>query len=398
MLEQAPLSRLIMHMDMDAFFASVEQRDRPELRGKPVIVGAAPGSRGVVSTCSYEARRFGVHSAMPINEAYRRCPQGVYLPPDMARYAEASRKVMDILESFSPVVEPVSVDEAFVDLTGCTALLGEARSIGLKVKQTVKNEMNLTASVGIAPNRMAAKIASDLEKPDGLVIVPAEKLLDFLAPLDVGKLRGVGVKGKDSLYALGLRTVADVRKYDEDFLVRNLGDHFGHAIYRQVWGCSSARVERGAGRKSVSKEVTFQQDVTDADILRRTLLDLSRQVGKRLRRKGLKGRTATLKIRLKGFETYTRRKRLERPTDLDDDLFHAAWELYEASGFRNYAVRLIGLGLADFVEHEAEQLQLFPQDRPDPRKEQLAHALDRIEERFGEGSVKRAGMFRPRKK
>ncbi len=398
MAENSTTARLVMHMDMDAFFASVEQRDRPELLGKPVIVGAAPGSRGVVSTCSYEARRFGVHSAMPISEAYRRCPQGVYLPPDMSRYQEVSRQVMEVLGRFSPVVEPVSVDEAFVDLTGCTALWGEARHIGEKVKKTVETELRLTASVGIAPNRMAAKIASDLEKPDGLVIVAAEELLDFLAPLDVGKLRGVGAKGRDKLYSMGCRTVSDVRRCDETYLIRKLGEHFGRALFRQVWGRSSATVEQGVGRKSVSKEVTYQEDVTEEAILNRTLRDLSREVGRRLRKKGLKGHTATMKIRLKGFETHTRRKRLERPIDLDDEIFQAAWNLYEHCGFRHYAVRLIGLGVADLVTDEPEQLQLFPEDRPDPRREKLDRTLDSIEERFGLGSVHRAGSLKPKKK
>ena len=390
------MPRTIMHIDMDAFFAAIEQRDRPELAGKPVIVGALPGGRGVVSTCSYEARKFGVHSAMPISEAYRRCPNGIYLRPDFTRYVEASKNVMEILDQISPVVETVSIDEAYIDITGLQRLWGTPRQIGTRTKRMIREAIDLTASVGIGPNRLVAKIASDLEKPDGLTIVPPEQVLDFLAPLSVGRLRGVGKIMKQRLEELGIHTVEQLRQWSQSDLEKRLGDKSGTGLYNQARGIGSDRIGEHQGRKSISKEVTYGEDVTDQEVLRGTLLELAAGVGRIARREGKKGSVITVKIRLRGFETHTRQKRLPHPTCSDKNIFETGWSLYRESGYRGKSIRLIGLGISGWEDEAGRQLDLLAKD--DPKETQLYQAIDTLTERFGRGTIRPGGSQKKKPK
>lgn len=379
------MTRLIMHMDMDAFFAAIEQRDHPEYRGKPLIVGAAPGGRGVVSTCSYEARKFGIHSAMPISFAYKRCPQGVYLRPNIAHYAAVSEQVMAILDRISPLVEPVSIDEAFLDITGLEKLFGEPRQIGRLVKETIARELQLTASVGIGPNRLIAKLASDFEKPDGLTIVPPEGVEQWLAPLPVKRLRGVGPKGQQALHRLGIRTIGQLRAWPLPALAEHFGEKGATLLREQALGQASDAVGGCGERKSISKEVTFNEDLDDVATLRDVLLELAAAVGRQARAEEKCGRVVTLKIRLEGFETHTRQVALDRPAAGDRMIFREAWRLYEKSGFQGRKVRLIGVGLSGFENDESGQLPLtFAADR---RDEKIYAAVDRITEKFGRRTI-----------
>lgn len=390
MTANSPRPRLVMHVDMDAFFAAIEQLDDPSLDGKPVIVGAKPGGRGVVATCNYEARRFGLHSAMPISHAAKQCPQGVYLRPRMKRYATVSKEVMAALATISPVVEPVSVDEAFVDITGLSALFGDPPAIGRRAKRAVLDRTGLTCSVGIGPNRLIAKIASDHDKPDGLTIVAADQVDSFLGPLPVSSLRGVGrVLGK-KLSAAGVRTVSDLRRWEKERLARRFGATTGAMLHRQARGKGSDRVGHQGSRKSISKETTFNRDVRDEEKIRETLKAQSAKIGLMARRKGLQGRCIQIKIRLEGFETHTRSRTIREATNNDDTIFKTGWELFTKSGFASKPIRLIGIGISDWSSDN--QLELFP--RADRKKQDLLDTRDKIVERFGADVF----GFRPKKK
>lgn len=384
MTENRSAQRLVLHVDMDAFYAAIETRDNPVLRGKPVIVGALPGSRGVVSTCSYEARRFGIHSAMPVSEAYRRCPHGVYLRPDMRRYSTVSRQVMKALETISPTVEAVSVDEAFLDLTGLELLLGEPADIGRRTKEVVTHTTGLTCSVGIGPNRLIAKIASDHDKPDGLTIVPATEVLKFLTPLPVSCLRGVGRVLGDQLRRFGIRTVADLHAWSQEKLALHFGATMGRMLYRQARGMASDVVGERDHRKSISKETTFGEDVTDPLVVRDTLRTLAAGVGRSARRAGLAGRCIQIKVRLAGFETHTRSHTLESATDLNEQIFDEGWKLFEQSGYMGSRIRLIGVGLSHWTS--GNQLDLFSA-REDQKRRNLNEVKDLIVDRFGKKAL-----------
>lgn len=391
-----------MHVDMDAFFASVEQRDRPELRGRPVVVGALPGRRGVVATCSYEARAFGIRSAMPISEAYRRCPDAVYLRPDMGRYAAASEKVMACLAAISPVVEPVSIDEAYVDISGLERLFGPPEAIGRRAKDLIRQRLHLNASIGIGPNRLIAKLASEFGKPDGLkVVMPdqvLDQVLDFISPMPVSNLRGVGRQTLKILQGMGITTVAQLRLCPLERLQQRLGEKGGLHLYRQARGIASDRVGDEAERRSISKETTFNEDQSDEELLRGTLLRLASEVGRIARREGVKGRVVTLKLRLQGFETHSRQRRLEQPTNSDRQIFQTGWALYRNSGYAGRPVRLIGIGVSDWGEEAVQrQADLFaPQaEEEGGRETQLYETMDRIVERFGKGKL---GLGAPVKK
>ncbi|MEW8044567.1 MAG: DNA polymerase IV [Candidatus Sedimenticola endophacoides] len=311
------MDKWIMHLDMDAFFAAVEQRDHPEYRGRPLVVGARPGGRGVVSTCSYEARRYGIRSAMPISEACRRCPDAIYLRPDMARYTEASRRVMAVLDEVSPLVEQVSVDEAYLDISGLERLFGSPARIGRLTKRKVFEAVGLTCSVGIGPNRLIAKLASDYRKPDGITLVAPDAVQAFLDPMPVANLRGVGPATLGLLQRLGIRTVAQLRALPLELLQAHLGERGGSHLHAQARGRGSDRIEAAGQRQSVSKETTFGQDVTDIQVLKNCLRQLASDVGHTLRREGLWGRVATFKVRLPGFETHTRQRLLGEAVDSD---------------------------------------------------------------------------------
>ncbi len=378
---------------MDAFFAAIEQRDDPTLRGKPVVIGAQPGGRGVVATCSYEARKFGIRSAMPINEAHRRCPGAVYLRPDMQRYAAESRAIMQALENISPVVEPVSIDEAFIDITGLEKLLGTAKQIARTTKQRIFEAVRLTASVGIGPNRLIAKLASDYRKPDGITIVEPHQVLDFLGPMPIRNLRGIGDKTAERIERLGFHTVADLRRCPHESLTAHFGPKGADLLYNQSRGVGSDVVGDDGQRKSISRETTFSEDIRDQKVLHNVLLDLAADVGHQTRAEGLAGRVVTLKIRFTGFETHTRRQTLDNPTNHDKVIFRTAVELAKKRSFQNKAVRLIGVGLSGWNTDETQQMDLFDTEADGEKDKKLYATLDEIKNRWGKKSL-RLGMRR----
>ena len=383
------MHRTILHVDLDAFFAAVEQRDRPELRGRPVIVGGGgPNQRGVVSAASYEARTFGVHSAMPLREAGRLCPDGVFLPVDGAKYQAESRAVMTILRRFTPLVEPISIDEAFLDVTGSNALFGDGPTIARRIKNAVRDEVRLTASVGVASTKLVAKIASDLRKPDGLVVVAPGDEARFLAPLAIGRLWGVGEQTAHALGEYGVRTIGDLAALPPDLLVRRFGRH-GAALADRARGMDADRVV-GAGEtaKSVGHEHTFDADTNDPETIERTLLAMADGVAGRLRAAGLRAATVTVKIRDSTFRTVTRQRTLPEPTDLTEPIFRVALELARPE-FRGHRIRLVGVSASHFGE--TDQLALFASD--DPRRRRVVEAADAVRRRYGERAVTRARLI-----
>ena len=376
---------------MDAFFAAVEQRDRPELRGKPVIVGADPRGgrgRGVVSTASYEARRFGVGSAMPISEAWRRCPHGVYLHPDMDKYSRESERIMELFRRFTDLVEPVSIDEAFLDVTGSARALGTGAEIAVRLKQGIREETLLTASVGVAASKLVAKIASDMRKPDGLVVVPPGEEEAFLAPLPVRRLWGVGPKMEEALARLGVVTIGDLAALEPGRLERRLGTH-GHDLQRLARGEDDRDVfAEGAAARSLGQEHTYGRDTADPARLRATLLDLADGVAGRLRAHGLLARTVTLKYRDEDFHTTTHARTLPEGTDAGNALFRVASELF-AEVHRGKKVRLLGIYASHFGE-EKPQLALFDEPvAPSP----VDRARDAVAKRFGDEAITRASLL-----
>jgi DNA polymerase-4 len=381
----------ILHVDMDAFYASVEQRDRPELRGLPVIVGGV-GGRGVVSAASYEARRFGVHSAQPTATARRLCPHGVFLPVRMRRYAEVARQIRDVFFSFTPLVEPLSLDEAFLDVRGCVRLLGPAEEIARQIKERIRTETGLTASVGVAPNKFLAKLAGDLGKPDGLVVLPPERVGAFLAPLPVGRLWGVGARGEKRLHGLGVYTVGQLAALPERVLV----DYFG-ATGRHLWQLAHGRDDRvvvpDREAKSISTETTFAHDVGDREALRVCLLDLVDQLGGRLRHEGVRGRTLELKIRSSDFRTQTRAQALPEATAATDVLWQTAAALFERSLARELLpVRLLGVGVTRLTADAAVQRDLFD-GAVRERQGALDQAIDAIRGQFGTAAIRRGSLL-----
>ncbi|MDD5451246.1 MAG: DNA polymerase IV [Desulfovibrionales bacterium] len=384
------MPRTILHMDMDAFFAAVEQADNPALKGKPVIVGGA--KRGVVSTASYEARKYGVRSAMPIFEAKRRCPQGIFLPVRMERYQEISQKVMAVLEAVSPLVEQVSIDEAFVDLTGTERLHGDATQAARKIKERIYAEACLTCSTGIAPNKFLAKIASDLQKPDGLTIVP-EEVQSFLKDLSVGKLPGIGPKSEEALRGLGIRIVSDILSFPPGVLERKFGK-YGLRLVELAQGIDDSPVipcipaiGRPWPAKSMGSEDTLPEDTTDINILKKQLLSQAEEVGERLRRHGLKGSTITLKLKHSDFTLVTRSHSLKEATCATKILYDTAVMLLERYNLKT-PVRLIGLAVSNFGG--GQQYSLLPGLEKEMEKlERVDYAIDRIREKLGPGIIKR---------
>ena len=382
--------RTILHVDLDAFFAAVEQRDRPELRGKPVIVGGGgPNQRGVVSTASYEARVFGVRSAMPLREAGRRCPHGIFLPVDGRKYQAVSREVMAILRRFTPLVEPISIDEAFLDVTGSRQLFGDGPAIARAIKDAVRDEVGLTISVGVARTKLVAKIASDLEKPDGLVVVQPGDEAAFLAPLDISRLWGVGAKTAVALHEYGVRTMGDLAALPVDLLARRFGKH-GPTLADRARGIDADRVVgEGEAAKSVGHEHTFDVDTSDRETIERTLLAMADGVAGRLRSSGVRASTVTVKIRDSSFRTITRQRTLREPTDLTEPIFRTALELARPE-VRGLRIRLLGVSASHLGERE--QLGMFSDD--DPRRRRAIEAADRLRRRYGERAVTRARLLR----
>ena len=380
-------SRTILHVDLDAFFAAVEQRDRPELRGKPVIVGGGgPTDRGVVSAASYEARAFGVHSAMPLRNAGRLCPQGVFLPVDGAKYQAVSRDVMAILRRYTPLVEPISIDEAFLDVTGSRALFGDGEAIGRRIREDVRNELDLTVSVGVATTKLVAKIASDLRKPDALVVVAPGDEATFLAPLEITRLWGVGAKSAASLREYGVRTIGDLAALPDDLLVRRFGKH-GASIGQRARGVDADPVGGRDAAKSVGHEHTFDVDTSDREVIERTILGMAEGVAGRLRDSGVKAATVTVKIRDSSFRTITRQRTLSEPTDMTEPIFRAALELARPE-VRGLRIRLLGVSASGIGERD--QLALFAAD--DPKRRRVTEAADAVRHRFGERAITRARL------
>ncbi|MBI4833346.1 MAG: DNA polymerase IV [Planctomycetes bacterium] len=385
--------RYIVHVDMDAFFAAIEQRDNPSLRGKPVIVGSDPKGgkgRGVVSTCSYEARKFGIHSAMPISEAYRRCPTAIFLPVDMEKYSRVSGEIFKLLYEFTPVIEPVSIDEAFLDITESYKIFGTPLKTCALIKERIKKETGLTASLGMAPVKMVAKIASDLKKPDGFVEVKAGKVREFLNPLPIRKLWGLGEKSEIIFNRMGIKTIGQLARMDEEKLVEILGENGRHLLSLSK-GIDPREVVTEYETKSVSKEFTFDVDTLDKKKIEATLMLLCEGVSANLRAEGLKGRTITLKIRLEGFETYTRAATITEPTNFEDVIYQEIKTLYNKFETRGKRIRLLGVKVSHFGE-VGIQTNLF--EKPDRKKEELHKALDAIKKKFGDDAIHRATVIK----
>ena len=387
------MDRMVLHIDMDAFYASVEQLDHPELRGKPVIVGGS-SNRGVVSAASYEARKFGVRSAMPIFQAKRRCPQGIFVPVRMARYKEMSNQVMAILERYSPIVEQVSIDEAYLDITGLERLQGSPEGIARRIKEEIRRTTSLTCSIGIAPNKFLAKIASEACKPDGLTIIPTREAAGVAQRLPVEKVPGVGKKTVDRLAKLEVIRLADLLALPEAALLKAVGK-FAHTLVEFAKGMDDSPVVSHTDAKSISSEETFEENTNDFEVLRKELLLQAEEVGRRLRRNELKGSTVTLKLRRADFVRITRSISFSEPTDSTKILYGWALKLLEAVDLSE-KFRLIGIAVSTFARNQSAstQLNLFGgESRRDESWREVEKAMDSITERFGHKAIKRGSLI-----
>jgi nucleotidyltransferase/DNA polymerase involved in DNA repair len=388
-------NRQVVHVDMDAFYAAVEQLDHPEFRGRPVIVGADPKEgrgRGVVSTASYEARIFGVHSAMPISQAYRHCPHAIYLPVRMARYHEISERILAIFQRYTDIVEPLSIDEAFLDVHGSTMLFGSVEDIASRIKQDIRHEEHLIASVGVAPNKFLAKLASDLSKPNGFMVLQASDVEAFLRDLPVSRLWGVGKKTTQQMEALGLRTIGQVAQGSKSQLIRRFGG-LGSHIWRLAHGIDERPVTPHRLPKSIGAETTFAEDTGDAEILRRTLLALAEKVGQRLRADGYMARKVTLKYRDAEFVTRTRTHALAEPTAVAIDLYRVVLQLLNVVPNPGRKVRLLGVAASELTSVEQQQLPLFSEAIH--KRLRAERAEDAIKARFGPQAITRAALLNP---
>lgn len=378
--------RWILHIDMDAYFASIEQRDQPAYRNKPVIVGGL-SARGVVSTASYEARVYGIRSAMPMSEARRRCPNGIFLRPNMDKYAFVSDEIRHIFEAFSPLVEPLSMDEAFLDVTGMDYLYTDATDIARQIKARIKKELHLTASAGVAANKFLAKLASDLQKPDGLVTIHPGEEIALLAPMPVTKLWGVGHATATLLKKLGIATIEDFRRADSKILAHHLGLS-AVELSDLAWGRDSRPVIPDRDAKSIGNENTFEMDLRSMDEIKGVLLALSEKLGWRLRKAGLWGRTITLKVRFPSFRTITRSATLPSATSLDDKIYQTSCEMLQKIPLHE-GVRLLGITISKLGQGSG-QLSLFAEDNKiDERQEKIAAVMDKLKDKFGETIIKR---------
>ncbi|RKY17421.1 MAG: DNA polymerase IV [Planctomycetota bacterium] len=385
--------RTILHADMDAFYAAVEQRDDPKLRGRPVIVGGL-GRRGVVSTASYEARAFGVHSALPTERARALCPQGVFLRPRMSAYVEVSGQVRAVFDGFTDQVEPLSLDEAFLDVSGCRRLFGDGPAIAAAIRRGVAEATGLTVSVGVACNKFVAKVASDQNKPDGLTVVPAGAEAAFLAPLPTARLWGAGAVTQAKLAALGCLSIGDVQTLDPRRLASALGEGPGAQLVSLALGLDTRPLVCSSEPRSIGRESTFETDLVDQSACLDVLLALAEDVGRRLRYRGLAARTIRLKLRHPPFVTLTRQRQPPRPTSADEVIYSAARELFLAARPGRRPVRLLGVTAAELRPAEQpRQSQLF-EDRSATDSSRVDGALDAIRERFGPGSAGRMGQTR----
>jgi DNA polymerase-4 len=382
----------VLHIDMDAFFASVEVRRRPELAGTPVIVGGA-GNRGVVTSATYEARRYGVHAAMPTARALRLCPTATVLPGDMALYAEVSRSVMALFRSVTPLVEPLSMDEAFLDVTGSRRRLGDAAEIGEYLRARVFDEQGITCSVGAAGTKFVAKLASTRAKPDGMLVVRPPEVMGFLHPLPVGALWGVGPKTEETLLRLGLRTVGDLAHVPARTLQRALGAAAGSHLHELSWGRDPRRVVPDEPDRSTGAEETFSTDIDDPVVIHRELLHLAERTAGRLRATGTLARTVSIKVRFADFATLTRSRTLGVPTDVGQELYDTARALYDALGLDRARIRLVGVRAERLIDAGTASQQLELGAREYGRRE-AELAADRAARRFGAGAVRPATLLR----
>ncbi|MDP9221062.1 MAG: DNA polymerase IV [Actinomycetota bacterium] len=380
----------VLHVDMDAFYASVSLLEHPELRGQPVIVGGN-GTRGVVLSATYEARTYGVHAAMPMSQARRMCPDATILPPDFEAYQEASRGVMALFADVTPMVEPLSLDEAFLDVSGATRRLGSPGRIGQLIRDRVCDEQQITCSVGVAASKFVAKLASSMAKPDGLIVVPPEGVVSFLHPLPVGALWGVGEKTEETLHRLGLRTVGDIAHIPRDTLLRAVGQATGAHLHELSWGRDPRPVVPAVEERSIGHEETFARDVDDPEVVRRTLLKLAERAAARLRSHDQVARTVSIKVRFADFTTITRAKTLRDATDVGREVYETAKGLYDALGLQRARLRLVGVRLEGLVDADQATRQLTLDERPIGWRE-ADRAVDAASARFGAGAVRPASL------
>lgn len=378
---------------MDAFFASASLIAHPELVGTPVIVGG--GNRGVVLSATYEARAFGVASAMPMGRARRLCPQATILPPEHELYSRISSAIMATFADITPYVEPLSSDEAFLDVAGAVRLMGSPARIAQRIRDTVADEQGITCSVGVASSKFVAKMASGLAKPDGLLVIPADEVVPFVQQLPVGALWGVGDKTEEALARLGLKTVADIAHTPRATLVRGLGEATGNHLHDLSWGRDPRSVQPVRRERSIGNERTFDHDVDDPDIVHRTLLGLSDKTASRLRAAGLVGRTVSIKVRFADFTTISRSRSLRDATDVSRDISALARELYDALGLQRARVRLVGVRVEQLSEASSTPVQVAL-DEPEHGWREADRAIDRASARFGAGSVRPASLFADR--
>ena len=380
----------ILHVDMDAFFASVEERDNPTLKGKAVVVGT--GVRGVVSAANYEARKFGIHSAMPVGRAKRLAPHAIFVPPNMSRYSEVSSHIMEIFRSVTPLVEPLSLDEAFLDVTGAKRLLGDGREIAKQIRAKVEASEGITCSVGIATTKFIAKLASGRCKPNGMLEIASDRVLEFLHPLPVNAIWGVGPKTNEELQKLGLRTVADIANTPRQTLIRALGEASGASLYELAWGRDYRDVEPEEVDKSISAAETFDTDTEDQEIVLRELLRLTEKATYRMREKVFSARTISIKVRFADFKTITRSKTVPLAISATHEVFEVVRNLFLALKLDRARIRLVGVsldGLEDGVD-ASEQLVLGEREKG---WRQATAAMDKASARFGQGSVRPARLF-----
>ncbi len=390
--------RTILHVDMDAFFAAVEIHDSPELKGFPIVIGSPRDKRGVVSTCSYEARKFGIHSGMPSRTAAQRCPSATFLPVRMARYQEVSAQIMEVFRNFTPDVQPLSCDEAFLDVTGALHLFGDGPEIAKKIKAAILKKTGLTCSVGVAPNLFLAKIASDMNKPDGITLVPfSEKLIPaFLAPLPIKRMWGAGKKMQAIFRSHNIHTLGDLQKAEEKQLVQWIGENAANTFLRRAFGIDDRALVTETKDKSISNETTFGEDQNDPAIVEAALLDLADKVGTRLREAGYYAATAQIKVRWKDFTTITRQRRLDPPSCDDQTLRETALELLRKEGIHS-PVRLIGFGVTGLRETaDTPQMDLFQtlEKQTSKKREALSRAVDAIRSTFGPKSIRRGSSIK----
>ena len=382
----------ILHIDMDAFFASVELRERPELVGKPMIVGHA-GNRGVVLSATYEARALGVHSAMPMSRAIRMAPQAVIIEPTHSKYMDVSKQVMEIFDSITPLVQPLSVDEAFLDVSGAIRLMGSPAQIGALIRARVRDEQGITCSVGISSTMFVAKLATNYAKPDGLHVVPADGIIEFLHPLPIGALWGVGKKTAEQLHRLGMKTVADIAHTPLNTLIKIVGEASGRHLHDLAWGRDLRVVTPEQAERSISNERTFDTDIDDPEVLHAQILDLSEKVASRLRAAGLVGRTVSIKVRFSDFTTVTRSKSLAANTDVSREIYATARSLYNALHLARVRVRLVGVKIEGLVTLESSPIQLSFQERESGWRE-AEQVMDQAEEKFGLHSIRPARLIK----